>query len=149
MYIYRCNTRFLAGPLGRYIPVGALIARYENSTRLVIDEAPQSDLDPLNVLVDGVVYTDPAFVTWFYGMEPAPLGTSTSGVFTVVATKTEDAYGNVSATDSGLPTNSELQIDSNGKVYLKSVTNGLFYQLRVTGTDGSAELQIGQTGISL
>lgn len=149
MYIYRCTTRFLAGPLNRYIPVGALIARYENATRLVIDEAPQSDLDPFNVLVDGVVYTDPALVTWFYGMEPAPLGTSTSGAFTVVATKEEDAYGNVSATTSGLPANSELQIASDGKVYLKSVTNGLFYQIRVSGTDGAANLQIGQVGVSL
>jgi len=147
MYVYRCLRRFFCTPLERYIPVGAHVARYENAVRVVLDEAPQSDQDPFNVLVDGIEYAAPEEVTWLYGMEPAPLG-SVSGWFTVIATKEEDAYGNVSSDGGGLPPNSELKVgETTGKVYLKSQTNGLFYQLRMSGGDGSASIQVGQTGI--
>jgi hypothetical protein len=148
MYIYRCTKRFLCTPLDRYIPVGAHIARYENAVRIVVDEAPRSDQDPFNVLVDGISYTDPARVTWLYGVEPAPLGSNNREWFEVIGVKDEDAYGNVSGT-TGLPENSELQIDPTGKVYLKSVTNGLFYQFQMSGVNGSAVIQVGQTGIVL
>ena len=148
MYVYRCSQRFLCTPLGRYIPEGAHIARYENAVRLILDDAPVSDQDPFNVIVDGVEYSNPAQVTWFYGMEPPPLG-SVVGRFTVIATKDEDAYGNVSSNGGGLPSNSELKVESDGKVYLESVTNGLFYQIRMSGTDGSAAIEVAQTGIVL
>jgi len=151
MYIYQCSRRFFCTSLERYIPVGAIIARYENAVRIVVDDAPQSDQDPFNVLVDGISYDDPAQVSWIYGVEPPPLGTSTAGWFVTIATKAEDAYGNVSANGGGgLPSNSELKVDeTTGKVYLKSSTNGLFYQIRIHGVDGSAAVEVGQTGVSI
>lgn len=89
MKIYRCNKRFLCGPLGRYLPVGALIARYENAVRLVIQEAPTSDQDIFNVLVDGIEYSEPNKVSWFYTFE------DNSVYFSLVSTAVEDAFGNV------------------------------------------------------
>jgi len=49
-------------------------------------------------------------------------------------------------TGGGLPANSQVLIDATGVVWMKSVTNGLWYQVQMQGTDGSAALAVGQTG---
>src|ERR1039457_4105842 len=100
MKIYRCKKQFLCNPLKQYIPVGALVARYENITKIVVQNAPRTDVDYSSVLVDGLVYQDPNMVTWIYTMEPPPLGTNTK-FFEVIGQAAEDAYGNGSATPGG------------------------------------------------
>jgi hypothetical protein len=149
MKVYRCKKRFFCTPLKRYLPVGALIARYENAARIVLSEAPQSDQDVFNVLVDGFVYDDPKTVSWLYSVEPPPLGHD-SRYFVVVGSKDEDQFGNVSGTSDGLPSNSKLKIDvSDGTIYLQSVTNGLWYPVRLSGVDGSVAIEVGQIGKAL
>lgn len=143
MKTYQCIKRFFCQPLKRYIPAGALLARYENATRIVIQDAPQSDQDMYNILVDGIVYEVPTDVSWFYSIEPP----HTTDLFVLVATKDEDAYGNVGGTTDGLPTTSQLRVRvSDGQPFMKSVTNGLWYPIRLQGVDGGVALQIGQTG---
>jgi hypothetical protein len=143
MKTYQCIRRFFCQPLKRYIPTGALLARYENATRIVIQDAPQSDQNIYNILVDGIVYENPTDVAWFYSVEPP----NTVGLFVLLATKDEDAYGNVSGTADGLPSTSQFRVRvSDGQPFMKSVTNGLWYPIRLVGTDGSVTLQIGQTG---
>jgi hypothetical protein len=90
--VYKCIRRFFATPLKRYIPVGAHICRFEELTKIVISDAPQSDLDPFDVLADGIEYDDPAEVTWLYGVEPPPLGTDTRW-FETIASAPESACG--------------------------------------------------------
>jgi hypothetical protein len=146
MKIYRCKRTFFCTPLKKYIPTGAMIARYENATRIVLQDAPASDTNPFNILADGFVYDDPSTVTWLWAVEPPPLGTNTK-VFDYVSSVTEDAYGNVGGTPDGLPVNSQLKIRvSDGQPFMRSVTNGRWYPIRLSGVDGSVTLQIGQTG---
>ena len=146
MKIYRCKRTFLCTPLKKYIPAGAMIARYENATRIVLQDAPASDTNPFNILADGFVYDDPSTVTWLWSVEPPPLGMNVD-FFELTGSVVEDAYGNVGATPDGLPASSQLRVRvSDGQAFLRSVTNGLWYPIRVTGTDGSATLQVGQTG---
>ena len=82
MIVYRCSRRFFCTPLGVYIPVGAMVARYENAVRLVVNSDPNGTVDQL--LNEGLVYEDPKSVTWFYGVEPPPRGSSTSSPFSFV-----------------------------------------------------------------
>ncbi len=145
MKIYRCIQRFFCTPLKRYIPVGALIGRYENAARIVLQDAPQSDQDPFSTLTDGFVFDDPASVTWLYHVEPAPLGTN-STFFEVVESKDEDDFGNVSGTSDGLPAHSELRIVNNIP-YLYNITTGKWNAIRVSGPDGNVSLDIDQTGV--
>ena len=146
MKIYRCKRDFLCTPLKRYLPAGALMARFENATKLVIQDAPASDTNVFNILADGFQYTDATKVTWLWSVEPPPLGTNTE-MFELVGSKDEDDYGNVSGTPDGLPSNSTLKIrTTDGIPFMQSVTNGLWYPIRITGVDGSATMEIGQTG---
>jgi hypothetical protein len=146
MKIYRCKRTFLCTPLEKYMPAGAMVARYENATRLVIQDAPETNTNPFGVLVDGIVYEDPAHVTWMWKVEPPPLGTNTK-LFELVASEVEDAYGNVGGTPDGLPSNSKLKVrTSDGQPFLQSATNGKWYPIRLIGTDGNVSLQVGQTG---
>jgi hypothetical protein len=141
MKIYKCVQRFFCQPLKRYIPVDALVARYENAVRIVIQDAPQSDQDVYNTLVDGFVYDSPSDVTWFYHIEP-PL----AAFFVLVGTKDEDAYGNVSGTADGLPVNSTLKVVSN-IAYLKNTTTSKWHSISVSGPDGNVTLDIEQVGV--
>ena len=147
MKIYRCKRQFLCTPLKRYLPAGAMLARYENATKIVIQDAPRTDQDIYGILADGFVYTNPNQVTWLWSVEPPPLGTNTD-MFEVVGSKDEDDYGNVSGTSDGLPCNSQLKVRvSDGQPFMKSVTNGLWYPIRLSGVDGSVTLDIGQIGV--
>ena len=147
MKIYRNKRTFFCTPLKKYLPAGAMIARYENATKIVVQDSPESDTNPFNIVADGIQYDDARYVTWLWAVEPPPLGTNTK-MFDVVGSKDEDDYGNVSATADGLPVNSELRIRaSDGMPFMKSVTNGLWYPIRLSGTDGNVVLQIGQTGV--
>lgn len=145
MKIYRSKQRFFCTPIKRYIPVGALIGRYENATRIVLQDAPQSDQDPFITLIDGFVFDDPSTVTWLYSIEPPPLGTNTS-FFDLVDSKDEDQFGNVSGTADGLPAHSELRIVNNIP-YLYNLTTGKWNAIRVSGNDGNVSLDIDQQGV--
>ncbi len=148
MKIYENKSRFFCTPLKRYIPEGALVARYENATKIVIIDAPRTDVDPFNQLVDGFEFDNPKEVTWLYGVEPPPLGDDTTQ-FTLIGQKDEDEFGNTGATDDGLPPNSQLRIGLiTGGMYLQNVDTLLFHPLRITGPDGSVSLQVGQNGVT-
>ena len=138
MKIYRCNQRFFCQPLKRYIPASAYVARYENAVRLVIQDAPQSDQDPFNVLIDGEVYDSPARVTWFYGLE------TNSTFFSLVSSATEDAFGNVSI--GGFTANSKMKI-FNDVPYLQNPTDGLWYAFGITGVPPNVTFVLSQNGI--
>jgi hypothetical protein len=122
-----------------------LIGRYENATRIVLQDAPQSDQDPFITLIDGFVFDDPSTVTWLYSIEPPPLGTNTS-FFDYVDSKDEDPFGNVSGTADGLPANSKLKIE-NDIPYLFNITTGKWNAIRVSGNDGNVSLDIDQQGV--
>ena len=91
MRAYRCKSRFFCTPLKRYVPRGAIFGRYENITKLVMNDNPSTEEDPFGQLVDGFEYDDPAQVTWIYAVEPPPLGTDNS-VFTDLGRKDEDEF---------------------------------------------------------
>jgi len=149
MRVYRCKSRFFCTPLKRYVPAGALFGRYENITKLVMNDNPSTEEDPFGQLVDGFEYDDPAQVTWIYAVEPPPLGT-TNSVFTDLGKKDEDEFGNVAGTADGLPENSKLKIDvTTGAMYIQNVTTELWHQIRVTGPDGNVYLEIAQDGVVL
>jgi hypothetical protein len=99
--IYRCKKRFLCGPLGRYIPVGAVIARYENILKMAVLDAPDSD-NLFSVVVNGVEYYQADQITWLTAMV-APRSVE---YFDLVGTVPEDAYGNV----AGPATSSSLEV---------------------------------------
>ena len=138
MKIYECQLRFFCQPLKRYIPVGAFIARYENATRLVVQDAQQSDQDPFNILVDGQVYDSPDTVTWFYGLE-----TNTT-FFILTSTVAEDAYGNVST--GGFTPTSKLKI-YNDIPYLQNPTDNLWYAFGIVGVPPNVTFVLSQNGI--
>ena len=48
-----------------------------------------------------------------------------------------------------LVSGSNTKIAADGNLYLKSVTNGLWYPLIATGNDSAASLQVGQLGVNL
>ena len=146
MRAYRCKKRFFCQPLARYVPAGALFARYENVTKLVMNDNPISDLDTFNQLVDGFVYVNPEQVTWIYTLEPPPLGTR-NDYFTDLGKKDEDEFGNVGSTDDGLPDNSHVRIGTDGTMYVQNATTLLWHPLRVNGPDGSVYLELGQNGV--
>jgi hypothetical protein len=145
MKIYRSLQRFFCTPLKRYIPQGALLGRYENATRIVLQDAPQSDQDPFITLIDGFVFDDPTTVSWLYHIEPPPLGTNTT-FFELLDSKTEDSFGNVSVTEDGLPAGSKLKIHNNIP-YLWNITTGKWHAIRVSGPDGNVSLDIDQNGV--
>jgi hypothetical protein len=70
--------------LKRYIAEGALIYRYQNSTKLNINGSPYTD-PTTQVTSSSWEFEDETEVTWFYELEPAPVGTSTSGFFSFVS----------------------------------------------------------------
>lgn len=147
MKIYRCKLRFFCTPLKRYLPVNALIGRYENAARIVLQDAPQSDQDPFTTLLDGFVFDSPAEVSWLYAIEPPPLGSNTD-FFTLVDSKDEDQFGNVSGTSDGLPVLSKLKIVSDVP-YLYNPTTGKWNAIQVSGPDGNVSLDIDQTGVNI
>lgn len=140
MKIYQCTQRFFCTPLKRYIPVGAYIGRYENAVRLVLQDAPQSDQDPFNILIDGQVYEDPKEVTWFYVIEPPAV----ASLFILIATKDEDQFGNVTSSVSG-----DILFVKNGVPYLRNASTGKYHAIRVNGPDGAVSLEIEQIGVVL
>jgi len=140
MKIYSCNQRFFCQPLKRYLPVGAYVARYENAVRLVIQDAPQSDQDPFNMLVDGEVYDSPALVSWFYGLE------ANAAFFSLISTVTEDAFGNVSM--GGFTPTSKMKI-YNDIPYIQNPTDSLWYAFGIVGVPGNVTFVLSQNGIVL
>lgn len=149
MYIYRNKSRFYVSPWGDYLPAGAMIARYEGATKIVVQNSPRSDVDPFNTLVDGFELDDPAKISWIYEIEPPPLGNNTK-FFEVVGRKDEDGYGNVGGTSDGLPDDSLFRIDvTTGIPYIYNADTGLYYPLRVTGPDGNVYLEVGQVGVPI
>ena len=140
MKIYRCDQRFYCTALLKYIPVGALLARYENATRLVLQDAPQSD-NYWGILTDGFVYDSPKEVTWFYAIEP-PAQT----LFSLLDSKDEDQYGNVSGTSDGLPDNSKLKVHA-GIPYLFNLDTNRWHSFRASGPVGNVTLEIDQDGV--
>jgi hypothetical protein len=123
----------------RYIPVGALIGRYENAARLVLQDSPQSDKNKFNILMDGQVYTDPTCVAWFYEVEPPK-----ANFFILIGQKDEDQFGNVTSSSSG-----DTIIIQNGVPYLKNATTGLYNAIRSNGVDGAVSIEISQVGVAL
>ena len=149
MRAYRCKSRFFCSPLKRYIPKDAIFGRYENITKLVMNDNPSTTQDPFGQLVDGIEYDDPGDVTWIYAIEPPPLGTNNT-YFEDLGRKDEDEFGNVAGTADGLPSNSKLKIDvTSGVMYIQNVDTLLWHPLRITGPDGNAYLEIGQNGQTL
>lgn len=148
MKVYRVKATFFCAPLKRYLPVGALLGRYENAVRLVIQNAPRSDQDLFTTLVDGIVYDSPKQASWLYGIEPPPLGNDTR-FMTLVASKSEDGFGNVgNATSDGLPVNSEFRVQmSTGQAYMFNPVTGLYYHFRLRGEAGSVYMEVGQVGV--
>jgi len=145
MKIYRAKQRFFCTPLKRYIPAGALIGRYENATKITLQDSPQSDQDPFSTLIDGFVFDDPNCVTWIYYVDPPPLGTNTE-FFEVLDSKDEDQFGNVSATSDGLPDNSKLKIHA-GIPYLFNTDTNRWHAFRASGPAGNVTLEIDQNGV--
>jgi len=145
MRIYRCKRRFFCTPLKRYVPVGTVFGRYQNITKLVMNDNPSTEVDVFQTLVDGFEYDDPSKVSWIYAIEPAPLGDN-DDYFDDLGEKDEDDFGNVAGTSDVLPSNSKLKIDSDGVMFLQNVDTGLWHPLRVTGTDGNVYLEVGQNG---
>ena len=141
MKIYQCTQRFFATPLKRYIPIGAYMGRYENAVRLVLQDAPQSDQDPFSTLLDGFVFDSPGEVSWFHQIESSG---SVTQFFTLIGTKDEDAFGNVTGGSSG-----DGIIIKNGIPYLKNATTGKYNAIRANGVDGAVTLQIDQVGVIL
>jgi len=91
MLVYRCIKKFHCSQLKRNFPVGALVLRYENVTKLAIQMAPDST-EEINTLVADFEFDDPEDVTWFYGLQPA-IPTGTSEFFTFVISYEEDIAG--------------------------------------------------------
>jgi len=116
MIVYRCKSRFLCSALGRYIPVGATIARYENAIRLVVNYDPNGAVTLDTILRDGIVYEDPKLVKWFYGVEPPPTGSFTGDIFEKISTVPEDEYGNVIINSPAITITSISNLTSNGLV---------------------------------
>ena len=89
--IYRCKKRLFASPLKRWIPVGAHICRWESLAKIVVADAPTSN-NVQNILIEGVEYDNPSQVTWFYAVEPPPLGTNTD-FFTLIGSFPDNDCG--------------------------------------------------------
>ena len=140
MKIYRCKQRFFATPLKRYIPVDALIVRYENAVRLVLQDAPQSDQDPFSTLMDGFVFDSPDQVSWFQQIVSSGVVTE---FFTLISTLYEDQFGNVTGGNSG-----DGFIVRGGVPYLKNATTGKYNAIRASGPNGNVTLEIDQVGVN-
>lgn len=78
MEFYRSIMSFYVPEITHTIPEGALVARYENSVKLLLLDSPSDPSDIDELLTTGVPYTTPATVTWIYPIEPPPLGTDTT-----------------------------------------------------------------------
>jgi len=141
MKVYECVNRFFCGPLKQWIPVGAMFARYENITKMVVNLEPNN----INFVLwsSGTEYTEAKDITWLYVIEPPPLGTNTK-YLTLVSSLAEDPFGNIT---SALPVNGDLQIGSDGKAYLKDETDNLFYPIRVNNLAGVVAVEVGQAGV--
>jgi len=91
MKVYRCIKRFFATPLERYIPVGAVVCRWEEVAKIVVNDAPQTD-SLSTILYNGREYDTPELATWISAIEPPPLGTSTEWL-ELVSSHAEDSCG--------------------------------------------------------
>jgi hypothetical protein len=86
MLIYTVNKRFFSSALGIYIPAGAIIYRYENSTKLGLEGVPQED-SSTGITTSKFEYDQDEKVTWFYLIE------GDANFVTLVGTVPEDAAG--------------------------------------------------------
>ena len=148
MIVYQAVNQFFCSPLKRYMLQGAMVARYENATRLIIVFAPTGPLSLEELLKQGTEYTDYKDVTWFYGVEPPPRGTFLGGQFVQTMTVSEDPYGNV-IYGTTWPTDSKLKPDSTGRPYLQNDDTGLWHMMKLTGPDGAPNLQIALNGVAV
>jgi len=92
MVVYNCLKTFFCSQLNRYISVGAVVYRYQNTTKVNISGSPYAD-PTTQVTSSNWEFEGPKQVTWFYDLEPAPVGTSTEGFFEFVEILPEDEAG--------------------------------------------------------
>lgn len=90
MRIYEVKKRFYVSTIGRYVNVGARIYRWENISKLIIDDDPQGD-PTFYATVDGLELDGASQVVWIEVMEPP----NVTKFMTLVGTETEDSGGNI------------------------------------------------------
>jgi hypothetical protein len=66
MKVYQCTERFFCTPLERYIPIGAVIYVYENTTKVAIKNAPDSGQNPFNNSISDYEYDEVDKISMFY-----------------------------------------------------------------------------------
>ena len=134
MLVYQCIKRFYCSPLERFIPVGAIVFRYENVTKLALQMAPDTTKD-LSVTVADFEYDVPEEVVWFYGLESPPTGSGAAGFFTFIEQLPEDVAGGGVAS-AGMPSGSDTQIQYNNAGTFGANANFVFDETAVgIGTD--------------
>ena len=65
MKLYRCVKKVFCSPIDRYIPEGAIVYKYENTSKISIQGAPQSD-DKYSVELENFEFNGAEEVSWFY-----------------------------------------------------------------------------------
>lgn len=65
MKLYRCTKTFFCSPINRYIPVDSIVYKYENTSKISIQGAPQTDRD-YAVELDNFEFHGAEQVSWFY-----------------------------------------------------------------------------------
>ena len=65
MKLYRCKKKVFCSPINRYIPEGAIVYKYENTSKISIQGAPKTD-DDYAVELDNFEFHGAEQVSWFY-----------------------------------------------------------------------------------
>jgi hypothetical protein len=65
MKLYRCTKKVFCSPIKRYIPPGAIVYKYENTSKISIQGAPQSDRT-ISVELENFEFNGAEEVSWFY-----------------------------------------------------------------------------------
>jgi hypothetical protein len=65
MKLYRCTKKVFCSPINRYIPAGAIVYKYENTSKISIQAAPKTD-DKYSVELENFEFSGAEEVSWFY-----------------------------------------------------------------------------------
>ena len=65
MKLYRCVKKVFCSPINRYIPEGAIVYKYENTSKISIQGAPKTD-DDYAVELENFEFHGAEQVSWFY-----------------------------------------------------------------------------------
>ena len=65
MKLYKCIKTFFCSPINRYIPEGSIVYKYENTSKISIQGAPQTD-DDYTIKLDNFEFHGAEQVSWFY-----------------------------------------------------------------------------------